>query len=135
MTQTPRFKPDSIYPLQGVDPSSPQDDLVVLDEIVTNAKIVGLGEPTHGQKEINQLRDRITRYLIEHQGFRVVAMEDSAIRCRIVNDFIVHGQSTAIGALSSQSFWTWKTREVLAMIEATRLEYRTCGRSGAIHRD
>lgn len=120
MTQTPRFKPDSIYPLQGVDPSRPQDDLVVLDEIVANAKIVGLGEPTHGQKEINQLRDRITRYLIEHQGFRVVAMEDSAIRCRIVNDFIVHGQGTTIGALSSQSFWTWKTREVLAMIEWLR---------------
>lgn len=96
------------------------DDLAILGDISSRAKIVGLGEPTHGQKEINQLRDRMTRYLVERGGFRVVAMEDSAIRCRIVNAYIVHGRGTAIGALSSQNFWTWKTKEILAMIEWLR---------------
>lgn len=120
MTLDSLFESETIFRLYGVEPDLPGDDLAILGEIVASAKIVGLGEPTHGQKEINQLRDRMTRYLIEHQGFRVVAMEDSAIRCRIVNEFVVHGQGTAIGALSSQNFWTWKTREVLAMIEWLR---------------
>lgn len=120
MSTTPLFKPESLHPLAGVDPALPPDDLAILAEIVGNAKVVGLGEPTHGQKEINQLRDRITRYLVEHQGFRVVAMEDSAINCRAVNDFIVHGRGTAPGSLSQQNFWTWKTREVLALIEWLR---------------
>ncbi len=121
MASTPRlFRPDSLIPLAGVDPDSSYDDLAILSSVTKTAKIVALGEPTHGQREINQLRDKITRYLIEHMGFRVVAMEDSAIQCRIVNDFVVHGNGTAMEALASQNFWTWKTREVLAMIEWLR---------------
>ena len=114
---TPLFKSESIHSLNGVEPDLPVDDLAILGDITANAKIVGLGEPTHGQKEINQLRDRMTRYLIEHQGFRVVAMEDSAIQCRRVNDAIVHGIGTPETALAMQNFWTWRTKEVLAMIE------------------
>ena len=114
------FKPESIHPLNGVDPNLPVDDLGVLGDITAKAEIVALGEPTHGQKEINQLRDRMSRYLIEHHGFRVIAMEDSAIKCRLVNDSIVHGKGTADSALRQQNFWTWRTREVLAMIEWLR---------------
>lgn len=103
-----------------MEPTLPPDDLEVLADLVDSAKVVALGEPTHGQKEINQLRDRITRYLVEHNGFRVVAMEDSAIKCRSVNNYIVHGKGSAQNALRQQNFWTWRTREVLAMIEWLR---------------
>lgn len=114
---TSLFKPESIHELAGVEPDLPFDDLEILGEITANSKVIGLGEPTHGQKEINQLRDRMTRYLIEHQGFRVVAVEDSAIRCRRINDAIVHGIGTPESALAMQNFWTWRTKEVLAMLE------------------
>lgn len=114
------FKPESIHALTGVEPGLPVDDLAILGDITARARIVGLGEPTHGQNEINQLRDRMTRYLIEHRGFRVVAMEDSAIKCRVINEFIQHGRGTARSALTAQNFWTWKTREVLALIEWLR---------------
>lgn len=114
------FKPESIHELTGVEPNLPVDDLAIIGDITVRAKMVGLGEPTHGQKEINQLRDRMTRYLVEHQGFRVVAMEDSAINCRVINEFIQDGTGTARSALTAQNFWTWKTREVLEMIEWLR---------------
>lgn len=117
---TPLFKPESILTLNGVDPDLPVDDLAILEEITAEAKIVALGEPTHGQKEINQLRDRMTRYLVENRGFRVIAMEDSAIKCRVINNFLLHGTGTAESALRVQNFWTWRTREVLALIEWLR---------------
>lgn len=120
MSQGSLFEPGSIHPLRGVAPHLPDDDLHVLGEIIANARVVGLGEPTHGQKEINQLRDRMTRYLVQHLGFRVIAMEDSAIKCRLVNDFIMHGKRTAQSALRQQNFWTWRTLETLAMVEWLR---------------
>lgn len=114
---TSLFKPETIHELAGVEPDIPVDDLAILGDITAHANVVGLGEPTHGQKEPNQLRDRMTRYLVEHQGFRVVAMEDSAIQCRRINDAIVHGIGTPESSLAMQNFWTWRTKEVLAMIE------------------
>ena len=120
MTPPRFFRPEAVHTLVGVEPTLPPDDLAVLGALVGSAKVVALGEPTHGQKEINQLRDRITRYLVEHEGFRVVAMEDSAITCRRVNDYVVHGVGTALRALQQQNFWTWRTKEVLAMIEWLR---------------
>lgn len=120
MSQGSVFEPGSIHPLRGVAPDLPDDDLGVLGEIAGNARVVGLGEPTHGQNEINQLRDRMTRFLVQHLGFRVIAMEDSAIKCRLVNDFIMHGGGTAQSVLRQQNFWTWRTLETLAMIEWLR---------------
>lgn len=120
MARGPVFTPDSIHPLLGFDPNLPDDDLAILNDLVEDAKVVGLGEPTHGQKEINQLRDRITRYLVKHEGFRVVAVEDSAIKCRLVNEFILHGHGTAEPVLGQQNFWTWRTKEFLALIHWLR---------------
>lgn len=114
------FKPEATHPLHGVEPGLPTDDLDAIAHLVAGARVVGLGEPTHGQKEINQMRDRLTRYLVEHHGFRVVAMEDSATQCRKVNEYVIHGNGSAETTLGQQFFWTWRTRETLAMIEWLR---------------
>lgn len=115
------FKRDSIHPLTGVGPNLPLNDLHILRNVVAQARIVALGEPTHGQREINQLRDRMTRYLVQHEGFRVVAVEDSAIKVRVVNDFLSRGEGTAESALQQQNYWTWRTKEYLALIKWLRV--------------
>jgi protein-L-isoaspartate(D-aspartate) O-methyltransferase len=50
-------------------------DLGSLVERIGNARVVLLGEATHGTSEFYRMRARITRELIEHHGFRTVAIE------------------------------------------------------------
>lgn len=57
---------------------SAKSKLPLLDEIAKRVRVIGLGEATHGSREFGDLRFSLTRYLIERQGFRVIAMEASA---------------------------------------------------------
>jgi erythromycin esterase-like protein len=56
------------YPLATTDPDAAIDDLAPLEAIVGPAKVVGLGEATHGSHELWTVRNRIVRYLVERTG-------------------------------------------------------------------
>ena len=57
-------------PLRGAD-----DDYNSLLELVGDARLVLLGEASHGTHEFYRERARITRRLIEEKGFTAVAVE------------------------------------------------------------
>src|SRR5690606_40031494 len=53
-------------------------DRADLDAFLTrvgDARVVLLGEATHGTSEFYRMRARMTRALIEHEGFSIVAVE------------------------------------------------------------
>src|SRR5690606_35957527 len=50
-------------------------DLGALLRRIGDARVVLLGEATHGTSEFYRMRQRITRALIEEEGFTVVAVE------------------------------------------------------------
>ena len=58
-------------PLEDIESSS-VDALV---ERIADARLVLLGEVTHGTSEFYRMRARITRELIERRGFQFVAVE------------------------------------------------------------
>ncbi len=64
-----------VYRLDGTDNDLPLDDLAPLSRIVGNARFVGVGESFHTTGGIYQLKGRVLRYLVEEQGFRVLAWE------------------------------------------------------------
>ncbi|HJR77193.1 MAG TPA: erythromycin esterase family protein, partial [Nitrospiraceae bacterium] len=98
------------------------DPLMVL---VGNARLVLLGEATHGTREFYRTRAEITKRLILEKGFTAVAVEADWPDAYRVNRY-VQGRSrdgTAREALSDfQRFplWMWRNREVLAFIEWLR---------------
>lgn len=47
----------------------------VLDELIGDARVVLIGESSHGTHEFYQSRAEITKWLIEHKGFNAVAAE------------------------------------------------------------
>lgn len=51
-----------------------------LDELATRARVIGLGEATHGSREFGDARLAITQRLIERHGYRLIAIEASATR-------------------------------------------------------
>jgi len=69
--------PRGVYALTGIDPTLPVEDLAPLDDLLGDADIIGLGENAHQCNTYIQARDRITRYLVERHGVRVVGLETS----------------------------------------------------------
>src|SRR5690242_11867258 len=72
-------------------PLRTRDDLGVLLDRVADARVVMLGEASHGTHEFYVWRAELTRRLIEERGFSFVAVEgdwpdcarvDRSVRCR-----------------------------------------------------
>jgi erythromycin esterase-like protein len=90
-------------------------------ELIGEARIVLLGEASHGTHEFYRERARITRRLIEERGFTLVAVEADWPDAYRVNRW-VRGRSEAGGAIEAldgfQRFprWMWRNRDVLEFV-------------------
>ncbi|WJV49780.1 erythromycin esterase family protein [Streptomyces flavofungini] len=65
------------HPLRATGPAGSTKDLRPLGRMVGDAKVVGLGEATHGTHEFFTMKDRLFRYLVQEKGFRTFALEAS----------------------------------------------------------
>lgn len=105
----------TLHPLNTTDPSLPLSDLAFLGNL-GNAKVVGMGEATHGTQEFFQMKHRIFKYLVETQGFRYLAFEYDLGGCMALDEMIQSGQGDIKSWMSQQMFfWTWRTTEVLQL--------------------
>ncbi len=91
-------------------------DMQPLKQVVGKARVVALGEATHGTREFFQLKHRLLEYLVAEMGFEIFAIEASWPDCARVNDFVMNGRGDPRLALGGLGFWTWDTEEVLQMI-------------------
>ncbi len=107
-------------PFRATEPSSDETDLEPLRAIVGDARIVALGEATHGTHEFFQMKDRMLRFLVTQMGFRIFAMEASWPEANRINDYVRTGQGDPAQLLRGLYFWTWDTQEVLDLIEWMR---------------
>ncbi|MGI5193954.1 erythromycin esterase family protein [Streptomyces sp. CA-288835] len=107
-------------PLSGLTAGGPTSDLQPLKDVLDGVRIVGLGEATHGTREFFQLKHRLLEYLVTELGFSVLAMEASASAGPAVDAYVRQGVGDAASVLAGLGFWTWRTHEVLEMIEWMR---------------
>ena len=113
------FKSAAI-PLDSTSPESGLGDLRRMESIIGNARIVAMGEATHGTREFFQLKHRMLEFLVEKKGFTVFGMEANWPESLAINDYVLNGTGDAEEALDSFHFWTWNTEEVLNMIRWMR---------------
>ena len=78
---------DHAIPLATSDPNAPFGDLAPIGRIVGDARIVSLGEGTHGTSEFFQMKHRLTKYLAQNKGFTVFAIEANMPEARRVNEY------------------------------------------------
>jgi erythromycin esterase-like protein len=107
---------DAAIPLTG----APQDYQPLLD-LIGDARFVLLGEASHGTHEFYRERAQITKLLIQHKGFTVVAVEADWPDAYRINRF-VRGQGTdadavdALGGFRRFPAWMWRNADVLDFI-------------------
>ena len=103
-------------PLEGVEVGHGFDDLQPVGKIVGNARIVELGEATHGTREFFQMKHRMVEYLASQKGFTIFSIEANMPQAYRLNDFVLKGEGDPKQLLKGMYFWTWNTEEVLDMI-------------------
>jgi erythromycin esterase-like protein len=108
---------DAAHPITGR-----ADDYDLLLDLIGDAQVVLLGEASHGTHEFYRERARITRRLIEEEGFAAVAVEADWPDAYRVNRW-VRGRSDdrdgfqALGDFERFPRWMWRNRDVLQFID------------------
>jgi erythromycin esterase len=65
------------------------------DRLAAQSRVVGLGEATHGSRELGDVRLTLTRRLVERHNVRVIGLEASAARLRAIDAWTRDGDGTA----------------------------------------
>ena len=102
-------------------------DMQPLKKIIGNARIVSLGEATHGTREFFQLKHRMLEFLATEMGFTIFSIEANMPEAYRLNDYVLNGEGDPAKLLKGMYFWTWDTQEVLAMIQWMR-EFNKSGK-------
>jgi erythromycin esterase len=84
---------------------------VHLPDALVDARVVGLGEATHGQHESFAWKRAITMQLIRAEGVRVVAYEASASTAVACDDYIAGRSDDLAAAMKGLSMVIWRVEE------------------------
>jgi erythromycin esterase-like protein len=101
-------------------------DMQPLKKVVGDARIVALGEATHGTREFFQLKHRMLEFLAAEMGFSIFSMEMAMPFAHRLNEFVLSGKGDPVMLLKGMR--PWDTQEVLDMILWMR-EFNKSGKS------
>ena len=107
-------------PLKTPEAGNGFDDMRPLQALIGQARIVSLGEATHGSREFFQLKHRMLEFLAGEMGFTIFSIEANLPEAYRLNDYVLEGKGDPAQLLRGMYFWTWDTEEVLAMIRWMR---------------
>lgn len=106
--------PLSAHDASGYDP---------LLELIGDARIVLIGDASHGTHEFYRERALITRRLIEEDGFRMVALEMDWPEGLDVDDYLqgrLDSAERALDTFSNYPTWMWGNRDFLHFVQWAR---------------
>ncbi|HET6232461.1 MAG TPA: erythromycin esterase family protein [Longimicrobiaceae bacterium] len=120
---------DAGRPLRG------DEDLDPLLDRIGGARIVLLGEASHGTSEYYTWRDRISRRLITEKGFSFISVEGDWPDCYTVNRWVKGGPGASardvLHAFERWPTWMWANEEVVALAEWLRGHNASVAAGGA----
>ncbi|MFC9288262.1 erythromycin esterase family protein [Streptomyces sp. NPDC057052] len=66
----------------------------VMRLLPSRPRLLALGEPTHGEDALLDLRNDLFRQLVEQEGYRTIAIESDCMRGLVVDDHVTSGRGT-----------------------------------------
>jgi protein-L-isoaspartate(D-aspartate) O-methyltransferase len=120
--QKPAAKPKAIADRAEPFASVADADLAPLLRRIGDARVVLLGEASHGTAEFYRMRDRISRALISEKGFRFVAIEADWPDGARIDHYVRHlefppSEWTAFARFPT---WMWRNHEFRAFVDWLR---------------
>ncbi len=96
--------------------TTPISEITVPDTV----KIIGLGEATHGNVELQLLKKEVFEAVLKNNGCRIFAIEGDFGGAYKVNEYIHGGEGTAKEAVSELGFAIYRTKEMEQIIQWMR---------------
>jgi erythromycin esterase len=119
--------------LLSVEAGTAHDDLVPLQQILRDVRVVAIGEATHGTREFAQVKHRFLEYLVTHLGVTYYGLEASSDAAHAINDYVLTGSGDRAALLTAQGFWNWDTEEIAATLDWMRDYNRTVPLDRMVH--
>jgi protein-L-isoaspartate(D-aspartate) O-methyltransferase len=121
-TRPPSGLPDLIREAAEPLPDLQSPDFGRLFDRFAQARVVLLGEASHGTSEFYQARAAITRRLVEAHGFRIVAVEADWPDAASVDRYVRDRPAPAHAEPPFRRFptWMWRNSEVEGFVEWLR---------------
>ena len=85
--------------LSGLTPGSGTADPRPFADALAGVWVIGLGEATHGSRELSLLQHRLLEFLVTELGFTVLAMEAGVAAAAAVDAYARHGEGDPAAAL------------------------------------
>ena len=127
----PRALPDVLRVHMEILPNPDAIDFGTIFDRFGDARIVLLGEATHGTHEFYAARTQITRRLIERHGFNIVAVEGDWPDIARFDDYVRHGGPRPAGGDARVRFpaWMWRNEDVRIFADWLRRHNASLGAS------
>ncbi|MFE7267711.1 erythromycin esterase family protein [Streptomyces sp. NPDC057592] len=104
-------------PLRSTEPGGNTNDLRALDAMIGDAKMVGLGEATHGSHEFFAMKQRVFSHLVEEKGFTTFALEMSWTAGLRIDEYLQGGPGDARRiAKETLTGSPWEREEFVSLI-------------------
>ncbi len=100
-------------PFLTVDPYASDPNLSVLQATVGDARIVGMGEATHGTREFWKIRQKLSKYLVEEMGFTAILHEAPFPNALYIDAYVTRGEGTALEAHERLGYWRYQEMQEL----------------------
>ena len=91
-------------PLKYVTAENGLDDLKPLKDLIGDARIVSLGECTHGSSEVFSMKHRMLEYLVKEKGFTIFSIEANMPEAFALNEYIIDGKGDSRKLLAGMYF-------------------------------
>ncbi|KZN34745.1 hypothetical protein N480_20900 [Pseudoalteromonas luteoviolacea S2607] len=91
------------------------NDLGSLDTYFSGPRLIQLGESSHGSKQMNQIKNRLTQYLHQYHGFNTIAFESSTFAC--TNALNSRPDISGRELMGACIFGIWMTESVLDLFD------------------
>jgi len=98
---------------------SAQTDFPFFPESLTKAKVVGLGEATHGTHEFYVIKANVFKYLVTKHNHRSIIFEFPSGAAQFINRYVLNEQVDDVEQYLAKR-WIYNTEEVVELIEWMR---------------
>lgn len=121
-------------PLRAVDASADDRDLVRWDQLTASARVIGMGEQTHGTSEFGRVKLRLIQHGVLVQNVTVLGWENGRAPMAAIDRY-VHGEMADVDSLMRGLSRLWQTEEVKAVFVWLRKHNETQRRTGDMQVD
>ncbi|MDX3118202.1 erythromycin esterase family protein [Streptomyces scabiei] len=73
------------------DLARPVEAAAVMGLLPARPRLLALGEPTHGEETLLDVRNDVFRRLVEEEGYRTIAVESDCLKGLVVDDWVASG--------------------------------------------